>query len=73
MHNDVSKEEAKYSALSSGKLVKLEYVTDGEMPPQRYEITEEAAFIYSPLEKKIKAIKDQEKENKCFTVFRSYF
>ena len=51
----------------------MEYVTDGEIPPQRYEITEEAAFIYSPLEKKIKAIKDQEKENKCFTVFRSYF
>ena len=55
MHNDVSKEEAKYSALSSGKLVKLEYVTDGEIPPQRYEITEEAAFIYSPLEKKNKS------------------
>lgn len=52
MHNNVSKEEAKYSAWSSGKLVKLEYVTDGELPPQRYEITEEATFIYSALEKK---------------------
>ena len=52
MDNDVSKEEAKYSALSSGKLVKLEYVKDGELPPQWYEITEEATFIYSALEKK---------------------
>ena len=52
MDNDVRKEEVKYSALSSGKLVKLEYVKDGELPPQWYEITEEAIFIYSALEKK---------------------
>ena len=64
MHDDVSKEEAKYSALSSGKLVKLEYVTDGEIPPQRYETTEEAAFIYSPLEKKKKQLKIKKKKIK---------
>ena len=64
MDNDVSKEEAKYSALSLGKLVKLEYVKDGQLPAQWYEITEEATFIYSALEKKLKKFKIKKKKIK---------
>ena len=64
---DIKIEAAKISALSSGKIDKYEYLTGEEiLPSNQQQITEQAKFTYSPLEKAfekqtkehVKAIKD---------------
>ena len=61
---DISREAAKISALSSGKLDKYEYLTGEEiLPSNQQQIIQQAKFNYSPLgkalEKQRKTIKDQ--------------
>ena len=61
---NINREAAKISALSSGKINKYEYLTGEELlPSNQKQITEQAKFTYSPLEKafekQIKAIEDQ--------------
>ena len=61
---DISREAAKISALSSGKIDKYEYLTGEEiLPSTQQQIIEQAKFTYSPLgkafEKQTKTIKDQ--------------
>ena len=70
---DISREAAKISALSSGKIHKYENLTDEDILPfNQQQIIEQAKFTYSPLgeafdkktiqdqgEKQIKAIQDQ--------------
>ena len=61
---DVSREAAKISALSSGKIDKYEYLTGKEiLPSSQQQIIEQAKFTYSPLgkafEKQTKTIKDE--------------
>ena len=61
---DINREEAKISALSSGKIHKYEYLTGEDILPSNQEqIIEQAKFNYSPLgkafEKQIKTIQDQ--------------
>ena len=68
---DISREAAKISALSSGKIDKCEYLTGEEiLPSNRQQIIEQAKLTCSPLgksfekqikrkgEKEIKAISD---------------
>ena len=67
MQYDINREAAKISALSSGKLDKYEYLTGEEiLPSNQQQIIQQAKFTYSPLgkalEKKVKTIKDQGKE-----------
>ena len=64
---DINKEEAKISALSSGKLHKYEYLTGEDiLLSNQQQIIEQAKFTYSPLgkafEKQIKTIEDQGKK-----------
>ena len=64
---DINREAAKISALSSGKLDKYEYLTGKEvLPSNQQQIIQQAKFTYSPigkaLEKQVKTIKDQGKE-----------
>ena len=61
---DISREAAKISALSSGKIDKYEYLTGEEiLPSNQQQIIEQAKFTYSPLgkalEKQTKTIEDQ--------------
>ena len=61
---DISRETAKTSALSSGKIDKYEYLTGEEiLPSGQRTIIEQSKFTYSPLgkafEKQIKTIEDQ--------------
>ena len=61
---DISREAAKISALSSGKIHKYEYLTGEDiLPSNQQQITEQAKFTYSPLgkafEKQTKATEDQ--------------
>ena len=61
---DINTEEAKASALSSGKINKYEYLTGEEiLPPDHIRVIEHAKFTYSPLrkafEKQTKTIDDQ--------------
>ena len=61
---DINREDAKISALSSGKLDKYEYLTGEEiLPSNQQQIIQQAKFNYSPLgkvlEKQVKTIKDQ--------------
>ena len=72
---DINREAAKISALSSGKILKYEYLTgENVLPSNQQQIIEQAKFSYSPLrkafekqtktiedrvEKRIKAIQDQ--------------
>ena len=63
---DINREEAKISALSSGKIDKYEYLTSEEiLPSNQQQIIEQAKFTYSPLgkafEKQTKTIEDQGK------------
>ena len=52
---DISREAAKISALSSGKIDKYEYLTGEEIiPSNQQQIIEQAKFTYSPLEKLLK-------------------
>ena len=60
----INREAAKISALSSGKIDKYEYLTGEEiLPSNQQQITEQAKFTYSPLEKafekQTKTIEDQ--------------
>ena len=62
-----NREEAKISALSSGKLHKYEYLTGEDiLPSNQKQIIEKTKFIYSPLgedfNKQIKTIEDQGKK-----------
>ena len=64
LQNDIDKEAAKISALSSGKIHKYEYLTCEEiLPSNQPQIIEQAKFTYSPLgkafEKQKKTIEDQ--------------
>ena len=64
VQQDINRETAKISALSSGKIHKYEYRTgEGILPSNQQQIIEQAKFIYSPLgkafEKQIKTIEDQ--------------
>ena len=70
---DINREEAKISALSSGKIDKYEYLTGDELLPfNKRQITEQAKFAYSSLgkafekqtEKQIDAIKSLDPSNK---------
>ena len=61
---DITREAAKISALSSGKIDKYEYLTGEEiLPSNQQQIIEQAKFTYSPLgkafEKQTKTIEDQ--------------
>ena len=67
LQNDINKEAAKTSALSSGKLHKYEYLTGEDiLPSTRQQIIEQTKFTYSSLgkafEKQIKTIEEQWKE-----------
>ena len=64
---DISREAAKISALSSGKIDKYEYLTGEEiLPSNQQQIIEQAKFTNSPLkkafEKQTKTIEDQGKK-----------
>ena len=64
LQQDINREAAKISALSSGKIHKYEYLTGEDiLPSNQQQIIEQAKFIYSPLgkafEKQIKTIEDQ--------------
>ena len=63
---DINREEAKISALSSGKIDKYEYLTGEEiLPSNQQQIIEQAKFAYSPLgkafEKQQKLLKSKQK------------
>ena len=67
MKNDIKREAAKTSALSSGKIDKYEYLTGDEiLPSDQSRIIEQAKFPYSPLsktfEKQVKKIEEQGKK-----------
>ena len=58
---DISRETAKISTLSSGKIVKYEYLSGEKiLPPGQKRVIEQAKFTYPPLgkafEKQIKTI-----------------
>ena len=64
LQNNINREAAKISALSSGKIRKHEYLTgEDKLPSNQQQIIEQAKFAYSPLvkafEKQIKTIEDQ--------------
>ena len=53
--NDINREEARISALSSGKIHKYEFLTGEEMLSfNQRKIIEQAKFLYSYLEKQAK-------------------
>ena len=61
---DINREEAKISALSSGKIHKYEYLTgEDKLPSNQQQIIEQARFTYCPLgkafEKQIKTIENK--------------
>ena len=59
---DINKEAAKMSALSSGKIIKQEYLTDEEiLPSDQKQTIEQANFTYSPLGKAFEKLKVKEK------------
>ena len=65
---DITREAAKISALSSGKIDQYKYLTGEEiLPSHQRQITEQAKFTYSPrenaFENKLKYLKNKE-ENK---------
>ena len=67
MKNDIKREAAKTSALSSRKIDKYEYLTGDEiLPSDQSRIIEQAKFTYSPLsktfEKQVKKIEEQGKK-----------
>ena len=52
LRQDINREAAKISALSSGKIHKYEYITGGDiLPSNQQQMIEEAKFSYSPLGK----------------------
>ena len=67
LQNDINRETAKISALSSGKIDKYEYLNGEEiLPSTQQQIVEQVKFTYSPLgkafEKQTKTIEDQGKK-----------
>ena len=65
-NNDINREAAKISALSSGKIDKYEYLTgESILSSNQQQIIEQAKFTYSTLgkafEKQTKTIADQGK------------
>ena len=67
MKNDIKREAAKTSALSSGKIDKYEYLTGDEiLPSDQSRIIEQTKLTYSPLskkfEKQVKKIEEQGKK-----------
>ena len=67
LQDDINREAAKISALSSGKIDKYEYLTGEEiLPSNQRQIIEQAKFTYSPLgkafEKQTKTIEYQGKK-----------
>ena len=67
LQNDIKREAAKISALSSGKLHKYEYLTiEDILPSNQQQIIEQTKFTHSPLsktfDKQIKTIEDHGKE-----------
>ena len=66
---DINREAAKISCKSSEKLHKYGYLTGEDIiPSNQQQITEQAKFIYSPLEKafekQIKTLEDQGNKNR---------
>ena len=64
MKNNINREAAKISVVSSGKIDKYEYLTDEEiLPPDQRRVIERAKFTYSPVskafERQVKTIEDQ--------------
>ena len=67
LQNDINREAAKISALSSGKFHKYEYLTGEDiLPSNQQQIIEQTKFTYSPLgkvfKKQIKTVEDQAKK-----------
>ena len=67
MQYDINREADKISALSSGEILKYEYLTGEDiLPSNQQQIIEQAKFTYSPLkkafEKQIKTTEDQGKK-----------
>ena len=61
LQQDINREAAKISALSSGKIYKYEYLTSEDiLPSNQQQIIEQAKFIYSTLGK---AFEKQKKNN----------
>ena len=62
---DINREATKWSALSSGKIDKYEYLTGKEIIPfDQSKIIEQARFTYSPLRKAFKNKQNQLKNKK---------
>ena len=64
---DITREAAKISTLSSGKIDKYEFLRGEEiLPPDQKKVIEQAKFTYSPLgktiEKQTKSIEEQGKK-----------
>ena len=74
----INREAVKTSVLSSGKLLKYEYLTDEDiLPSNQQHIIKQARFSYSPLgkafEKQIKTIEDQgEKQVEALNTLKSH-
>ena len=67
LQDDINREAAKISALSSGKIDKYEYLTGEDIwPSNQQQMIAQAKFTYSPFgkafEKQTKTIKDQGKK-----------
>ena len=67
LQNNINREAAKISALSSGKLHKYQYLAGEDiLPSTQQQIIEQTKFTYSPLgkafNKQIKTIEDQGKK-----------
>ena len=64
IRDDIDREAAKISALSSGEIRKYEYLTGEDiLPSNQQQLIEQARFTYSPLvkafKKQIKTIEEQ--------------
>ena len=64
LQDDINREAAKISALSSGKIYRYEYLVDEDiLPSNQQEVIEQAKFTNSPLgkafEKQIKTIEEE--------------
>ena len=76
LQQDINREAAKISALSSGNIDKYEYLTCEEiLPSDRSRTIEQAKFRYSTLvqtfEKQIKTIEGQSKKSSNFRSFET--
>ena len=69
LQNDINREDAKISALSSGKSDRFEYLTGKEiLHPSQSRLIEQAKFTYSPLGKAL----EKKKTSRCFEVFKPF-